>query len=488
MRILLATNTYPAHLNGQAVFVGSLAEGMASNGHQVSVLVPGIDRTGNEEQNKVKIFSTPAIDLRFIHKEFFIAWRYGKIVRKVFDEQKPEIVHLQDPAPLSKAVMMEARKRNIPVICTHHTGPAVWAPYLSEKFSFLLQIAVPMIWNWVIRFLNQADMVTVPSKASVRMVNQRGLKVPVKAISCGVQLDQFKAVLPEEIKSIKKQFRFNNRKKHLLYVGRIDEEKRVDVLLQGMAKSTVPNVELILAGGGAAEESMRNLSTTLKISKKTRFLGKVRRAEIPALYAACDVFVMPGDVESLSIATLEAMSCGKPVIAANAMALPELVSVGHNGLLFKPRNFSDLGQKIDQLCAMNKYWPEMGANSLKKVQEHDLKLTIKQYQNLYQQMIICNPSKPQPVVQMRLPKMLFRPYSMLFAQFVAALMFVLFSLFTRYPAIAAYFSEHITVLSSEILHNFQGLLSILQDFDIPFTQAIGLFSIFNGLKDVILLI
>ena len=274
MRILLATNTYPSHLNGQAVFVGSLAEGLASFGHQVSVLVPGIDRIGNEEQNGVKVFSTPAIDLRFIHKEFFIAWQYQKIVQKVFDEQKPEIVHLQDPAPLSKEVLKEARKRNIPVICTHHTGPAVWAPYLSEKLSFLLQILIPMIWNWVIRFLNQADMVTVPSRASVIMLNQRGLKVPVKPISCGVELEQFKLVRPEEIKRIKEQYKFNNRKKHLLYVGRIDEEKRVDVLLRGMANSTNPNVELFLAGGGAAEESMQKLSKVLKISRKTHFWEK----------------------------------------------------------------------------------------------------------------------------------------------------------------------------------------------------------------------
>ena len=488
MRILMATNTYPSHLNGQAIFVGSLAEGLASIGHKVSVLVPGIDRVENEEQNGVNIFSTPAIDLRFIHKEFFIAWRYEKMVQKVFDEQKPEIVHLQDPAPLSKAVMEEARKRNIPVICTHHTGPAVWAPYLSEKFHFLLKIAVPMIWDWVIRFLNQADMVTVPSMASVRMLNQRGLKVPVTAISCGVELDQFKSVLPEEIRKIKKRFKFDRRKKHFLYVGRIDEEKRVDVLLQGMAKSTNPDVELILAGGGAAEESMHNLSRMLKISRKIRFLGKVRRSEIPALYAACDVFVMPGDVESLSIATLEAMSCGKPVIAANAMALPELVTVGKNGLLFKPRNYVDLGQKIDQLYTMKNSWPEMGANSLEKVQEHDLKLTIKKYQNLYRQMIDRRYSKTKALVPMRLPKMLSHPYSLLFVQFIAACMVVLLSLFTHQHATLNLLSTHMKGLSSNIFQNLQTFYSSLQEFEIPATQAIGLFSIFSELKNVIILI
>lgn len=465
MRILVATNTYPSHLNGQAVFVGSLAEGMVENGHQVSVLVPGIDRTGNEDQNGVDIISTPAIDLRFIHKEFFIAWRYQKIVRKAFDEQKPEIVHLQDPAPLSKAVMKEARKRGIPVICTHHTGPAVWAPYLSEKLTILFQIAVPMIWNWVLRFLNQADMVTVPSRASVKMLIQRGLTVPVKPISCGVELAQFKSVLPEEVRSIKQQYQFNNRKKHLLYVGRIDEEKRVDVLLQGMAESKDPDVELIVAGGGAAEESMRILSKTLKITTKIRFLGKVRREEIPALYTACDVFVMPGDVESLSIATLEAMSCGKPVIAANAMALPELVSVGQNGLLFKPRNSVDLGQKIDQLCIMKKYWPKMGANSLEKVQEHDLKLTIKQYQNLYQQMIDRGPSKPHSVVQKRLSKTVVHPSSMLII-----------------------YLSMIGFLFANYIRNIPALLISLKEIELTAAQVIHLISILDELENTFLLI
>ena len=190
---------------------------------------------------------------------------------------------------------------------------------------------------------------------------------------------------------------------------------------------------------------------------------------------------MPGDVESLSIATLEAMSCGKPVIAANAMALPELVSVGHNGLLFKPRNFVDLGQKIDQLCTMKKCWPKMGANSLEKVQEHDLKLTIKQYQNLYQQMIARLPSNFTPPVQKHLPEIVIRPYSLLVVQLMVVSMVVLFSLFTHKPTVFTLFLDHIKVLSTDLLQDLQTFFLSLQQFEISDTQVIGLFSIFNGL-------
>lgn len=486
MRVLLATNTYPTHLNGQAVFAGSLAEGLVSLGHEVTVLVPGVDRDEVEVRNGVKVIATPAIDLRFIHKEFFISWRYQSLVKQIFEEQKPDIVHLQDPAPLSQMVLKEARKRLIPVVCTHHTGPAVWAPYLSEKDPLMMKVAVPIIWGWIISFLNQADMVTVPSRASVRMLMEHGLKVPVKAISCGVELSRFSTVLPQEKEAIRTEYEFDPRKKQLLYVGRIDEEKRVDILLRGMARSKAKNVELILAGGGGAEEAMHRLAKRLKIQHKVRFLGKVKREMIPALYAACDAFIMPGDVESLSIATLEAMACGKPVIAANAMALPELVAVGKNGLLFKPRNAADLGQKIDQLSAMNAAWPAMGESSLERVQHHALSATIQHYANLYQRMIDRAVPKRHIPVWVRLPQTLINPYALvIFAQWAATFLVVLISLLTRNTPVVAARPETIELISPEAMQNIRELFSTLRHLDFPSSQASGMIAIAETARNMI---
>ncbi|MAT43291.1 MAG: hypothetical protein CL609_13205 [Anaerolineaceae bacterium] len=489
MRILIATNTYTPHLNGQAVFTASLAEGLAGEGHQVTVLVPGINRTESEVKNGVLIEPTPTIDLRFIHKEFFISWRYGKIVKRVFEEQRPDVVHLQDPAPLSQMVLKEAHRRGIPVVATHHTGPAIWAPYLSEHDPFMMKVAVPILWGWIVSFLNQADKVTVPSRASVSMLEKHGLHVPVKPISCGVRLNNFNQALTLDAALARHQFGLTENKKHFLYVGRIDEEKRVDVLLKGLANTINPDVDLVVAGSGAAEESIVSLAKQLGLKDRVKFLGKVEREKLPALYAACDVFVMPGDVESLSIATLEAMACGKPIIAANAMALPEMVHPGKNGFLFTPRNPQDLGKRMDQLINLNYRWSQMGKYSLELVQRHDQNLTINNYADLYQKLSKQNQIKRHVPVWQRLPQTLVNPYGLVvFAQWAITVGVILISLLTRSSPVIAASKPQIDILTPEMMQNIREILATLRYLDLPSNQANGVLAISNSLRNFLSLL
>jgi glycosyltransferase involved in cell wall biosynthesis len=489
MRILIATNTYTPHLNGQAVFTANLAEGLVREGHRVTVLVPDINHTQTEIQNGVRIEPTPTIDLRFIHKEFFISWRYGKIVKRVFEEQKPELVHLQDPAPLSQMVLKEAHKRGIPVVATHHTGPAIWAPYLSEHDPLMMKVAVPILWAWIVSFLNQADKVTVPSRASVSMLEKHGLHVPVKPISCGVRLSSFNQALTSNAGLAKRQFGLKENKKHFLYVGRIDEEKRVDVLLKGLANTINPDVNLVVAGGGAAEELMVSLAKKLGLEDRVKFLGKVEREKLPALYAACDVFVMPGDVESLSIATLEAMACGKPIIAANAMALPEMVHPGKNGFLFTPRNPQDLGKKMDQLSDLDYRWSQMGAYSLDLVKSHDLSLTISRYADLYQNLSKQSKVNQHRPVWQRLPQILINPYGLaILAQWAITVGIILISLLTRSSPVVAASKPQIDILTPEMIQNIREILATLRYLDLPSNQANGVLILSNSLRNFLSLL
>ncbi len=480
MRILIVTNTYLPHLNGQAVFAGSLAEGLVEAGHQVKVLTPGIDREERQLINGVEIIGTPAVDLRFIHKEFFISWQYRTVVNEVFESYRPEIIHIQDPAPLSQMVLKEARKHHIPVICTHHMGPAIWAPYLSEHDPVVKYMIVPVIWAWVISFLNQADYVTVPSQASVRMLLQHGLKVPAKSISCGVSVQQFKETQP---KTRPIDFHLDPSKKKFLYVGRIDEEKRVDVLVNALPYICHKDVEVVVAGGGSLETEMLKLTDDLHAQSKVQFLGKINHNNLPDLYRACDVFVMPGDVESLSIATLEAMACGKPVIAADAMALPELVKNDKNGYLFTPKNPQDLAGKIDRMCSMENLWSEMGKTSQAVAQSHDLKYTISGYQDLYQKMIRENLSKRHIPVWVRLPLSLVNPYALLvFGQWMATAIVVLFTLFSRNTPVSAMPLSGVDLIPPEMERTIQEFMFAIHRLNLVPNQAAGMISVNNGFR------
>jgi len=96
---------------------------------------------------------------------------------------------------------------------------------------------------------------------------------------------------------------------------------------------------------------------------------------------------MPSEAELLSIATLEAMACGRPVLAAAAMALPELVSDNVNGYLFQPGDPADAARCLALLADHPERWPEMGKASLEKVQQHSLDRGLAQYEELYRSVL-----------------------------------------------------------------------------------------------------
>lgn len=114
------------------------------------------------------------------------------------------------------------------------------------------------------------------------------------------------------------------------------------------------------------------------------FLGHVTDEELPGIYERATVFVMPSIAELQSIATMEAMASGRPVIGADAMALPHLVHDGDNGYLFPPGDVDALADRLRRvLSADQAELNRLSENSLHLIQAHDINRTVKIFEDLY---------------------------------------------------------------------------------------------------------
>jgi glycosyltransferase involved in cell wall biosynthesis/LmbE family N-acetylglucosaminyl deacetylase len=380
MQILIAGSTYPPQINGQSVFTGNLAAGMTGRGHDVLVMTPSCSsRPYRTIENGVLRWSVRSLDLNFFHHDLYIAFDYEGMVNEALDTFQPDIIHLQDSAPLNRCLLRHARRRGIPVIITHHIGPAVGAPYFTWFTDLFGGRMEGFVWNWITSFLNQADLLTAPSRAAANMLRRHRVIPPVWPVSCGVHIEDFQP--KQEIAQV--NLRGVENCPIFLYVGRLDWEKRPDVILRALALLPPGSAQLILAGTGAAEKDLKALAQKLQIEAHVRFLGDVQHDNVPALYASCDIFVMPGDAESLSIATLEAMAAGKPVLAANSMALPELVETGVNGLLFQPRNHQHAAEQMQWFIDHKRDWKRMGRASIQTAAAHSIPAVMTQFEMLY---------------------------------------------------------------------------------------------------------
>ena len=177
-------------------------------------------------------------------------------------------------------------------------------------------------------------------------------------------------------------------KSTLLYLGRLDKEKNVDVLLKAFALAVKKfDAHFIIAGIGAEEKNLRKLTAELKIKKLVTFTGFVAEKDKPYLYRIADCFAIAGIAELQSIVTMEAMASGLPVIAVKAMALPHLVRHGENGYLFKIDEVKLIAGYIINIFSNKELRNRMSEKSLEIIKGHDIDKIIEKYETLYTKII-----------------------------------------------------------------------------------------------------
>ncbi len=383
MRIFIPTAGYHPAMNGQAVFATNLAEGLARRGHQVMVVVDSQEgEGGRSEINGVTVVRLQSIRFNFFHAGVFFTPFPGRQVRRLITEFKPDIVNIQDHYPICQAAAGFAKKAGIKIVGSNHFVPENFAPYVPLLF-LIKPVMFWLFWQWMLRVFRSAEVITAQSMAAAKIVKAAGWKKPILPISCGIDLARYYPDQGEDRNFYRQRYGLDNEKKTFLFLGRIDGEKRIDLLVMAMKRLNRQDIQLAIAGKGRAEGSIKRMVAEMSLEKDVRLTGFVPEEDVQGLLNSIDVFVMPSEAELLSISTLEAMACGRPILLADALALPELVREGVNGYLFKPGEVDDLVRVMNQMADQPERWEEMGKASREIATGHSLDDTIDKFENLY---------------------------------------------------------------------------------------------------------
>jgi glycosyltransferase involved in cell wall biosynthesis len=169
-----------------------------------------------------------------------------------------------------------------------------------------------------------------------------------------------------------------------LFVGRLDEEKRVgDLLLAVHRLRHDVKVRVEIVGDGKCRRAWQELAGRLGIAGAVTFHGYVDEDALIAAYRRADVFCMPGVAELQSLATMDALAAGKPVVAADAMALPHLVRPGETGWLYPPRDIVALADRLRCLLEDGPARVRMGAAGRDLIAEHSMEKTLDRFESVY---------------------------------------------------------------------------------------------------------
>ncbi|MFA7278479.1 MAG: glycosyltransferase family 1 protein [Sterolibacterium sp.] len=330
-KIALVTETYPPEVNGVAMTLHRLVEGVLQRGHSVQlvrprqypgdmavvhpgyseILVPGLPIPGYDQMR----FGLPA----------------RRSLRQAWSGQRPDIVHVATEGPLGWSAVTAARELGLPISSGFHTN------FDAYSRHYRLGWLKGPIGRYLRYLHNRTDVTLVPTSALQEQLRRQGYR-NVAVVSRGVDTRLFNPAR----RSAELRSRWGASPDDLVvcYVGRLAAEKNLDLVLQAVAAihKARAKARMVFVGEGP------QLKALVRQYPQYCFAGLRRGADLAEHYASADLFLFPSLTETFGNVTAEALASGLAVVAYNCAGAADLIENGRNGLLAAPghsRGFID---------------------------------------------------------------------------------------------------------------------------------------------------
>ncbi|RJQ26611.1 glycosyltransferase family 1 protein [Candidatus Parcubacteria bacterium] len=314
-------------------------------------------------------------------------------IKNIFLQNKIQIIHINNTDAVSIAILKIGKKLKIPTVISNHQVPEYGVYRWNSinkvpKIQKIKTLIRNFIWKRALVFIDsQTSLVIVPSLFLKNKLISYGVRKKIEVISCGVDTILFS---PKPVGVALKNF--YKSEKTILYMGRLDFGKRIDVLIRAyfeIAKK-YDNVGLVLCGqDSGALSALQELINFLKINDRVSILSSLpaQSQELINYYRYATLFVLPSEMETQGIVVLEAMACGLPIVAANTSALPELVKPRENGFLFKNGDVEDCARYIEIILSDVDQANRFGARGRELIMDHDIEKVAIRFLEVYGSLI-----------------------------------------------------------------------------------------------------
>lgn len=311
---------------------------------------------------------------------WYLAFPTIKELKKIFQEEKIDVVHIILPMSGAIIAIKAARAMGIKIVAHSHSQPE----NLFMDMPKIIQPTLNNLWNKYLAWTyGKAESLIYPSEMARSLLDKlSNPNQPSAVVSNGINLKDFQ---PMEIGNFEERFNIPKNKIKLLFVGRLYPEKSIDTLIKAVPHiiKKHPDVHVMIVGGGHQRPKLEKLVQDLGLEKHVTFLGLVSEEDKVLAYNATDVFVLPSLAELEGMVVLEAMAVGKPIIVADAEMSASRFFVDGNGFLFKSEDHLDLAEQALKLIQNAELRREMGAVSFEKIKNYDINKSVELLEEVY---------------------------------------------------------------------------------------------------------
>lgn len=383
MNVLFLSKEYPPETGwgGIGTYIYNIAHALSERGHSVHILSLAYkthpeykeQKTGKGSIHIHRIkpvrFPTPILNHFFFRSLEIIKFNLTIILKfkKLLNSEKFDII--EAPEWRSEAFLLSFIKpKGVPLIIKCHS-PSLLLNEIYKNPPTLDSRIVDLIERTTVR---NADLIVSPSRSLASIVSEKmGIKIEdIKIISNPLDSEAF-SPLPQPVPQIDKGLK-------VLFVGRLDRLKGAHIFVESIPiiLKDIPDAIFILIGRDTntspENSSMKSYLERLippEIKNKVIFSGNVERGSLINYYRESDICVVPSFYENFPNTVLEAMSCGKAVVASNTGGIPEVIEDGISGLLVKTGDAKDLAEKVIMLLKKRDMRENIGINARKRIED-----------------------------------------------------------------------------------------------------------------------
>ena len=359
---------------GVTAHVSQLAQELCHTGHQVTVLAPHspsrpfdvLRENGIEAESFVPLGRSVPVPSGGSIARVSLSWRLYPRVREILEEERFDLIHLHEPlAPALPWWFLE---------CSNTVNVGTFHAY--HRRQHLYRFSRPMLKRWHGR-LHGGIAVSPAARQYVRNFFPRDYRI----IPNGIDVDHFAGKSasggpwPE----------YQDGKTNILFVGRMEKRKGLKYLLEAYCrlKWEHPNIRLIVVGPGNLDRESHGILSACAPADVV-LVGGVSYRDLPRWYASADIYCSPATgQESFGIVLLEAMACGKPIVASAIEGYMGIVKDGEQGLLFPRRDTQALANALASLVENPEHGRRMGETGRRMVEQYRWKVVARQVESYY---------------------------------------------------------------------------------------------------------
>ncbi|HKQ26381.1 MAG TPA: glycosyltransferase family 1 protein [Burkholderiales bacterium] len=320
LRVALVTETYPPEVNGVAMTIARIVEGLQRRNHRIQLIRPRQNAAETPTQN----VHLEEVLSRGVPIPRYQGLRIGLPARpallRLWSLKRPDVVHIATEGPLGWSALAAAVKLRLPVSSGFHTN------FHSYSQHYGIGFLKKPIAAYLRRFHNRAQATLVPTEGLRRELAILGFE-NLRLVSRGVDTRLFSPA--HRSPQLRRDWRAADGEPVALYVGRIAAEKNLKVVVSAFSsmRTRAPQARLVMVGDGPERATLAARHPDIV------FAGTRTGDDLAAHYASADIFLFPSLTETFGNVTLEAMASGLAVVAYDYAAAQQYIAHERSGLL-----------------------------------------------------------------------------------------------------------------------------------------------------------